>query len=61
MARTMIYDSYKEYCDSYGRKPHSPMIFYRSLAEKGYAEGRGKDGRFFKDIALRDDGFVSVD
>lgn len=58
---TMIYDSYKEYCDSYGRKPHSPMIFYRSLAERDMQRDGGRMGCFFKDIALRDDGFVSVD
>ena len=62
IAKKQIYEKYKEYCDSYGRKSHSPMIFYKSLEEKGFVEGRtGKDGRFFRDVTFKDDGFIPMD
>lgn len=60
--KKMIYDKYEEYCKSYGRKPYSPMSFYKSLEEKGFIEGRtGKAGRFYKDVTLKDEGFLPME
>lgn len=61
ISRTLIYDKYKEYCDSYGRKYHSPQIFYKSLEEKGFTQTRTADGRIFNDVTLKDDGFLPID
>ncbi len=61
ISRTLIYEKYVEYCKSYGRKYHSPNPFYKSLAAKGYQEYRTADGRFFRDVTLKDDGFLPVE
>ena len=62
VAKKLIYEKYEEYCKNYGRKPHSPMIFYKSLEEKGYIVGRtGKAGRYYKDVTLKDEGFIPVE
>ncbi len=61
ISRTMIYEKYEAYCKSYGRKAHSPNVFYRNLMEKGFQEKRTSNGRFFLDLSLKDEGFLPMD
>ena len=59
--RKLLYDKYVEYCQSYGRKHHSPNVFYKSLAEKGFFEYRTSSDRYFKDLDFKDEGFLPLD
>ena len=56
--RTLLYEKYKEYCQSWGRRESSPNSFYKRLAEMGYCEKRFTDGRYVLDIELKGDGFL---
>ncbi len=59
--RVILYNSYEEYCDSYGRKPCSPKSFYKSLEDRGYPNVRKANGRYTQGISLKEEDFVELD
>lgn len=56
--RKLLYETYVEYCKSYGRKEHSPNPFYKSLEEKGYHQKRTEKGRYILDLDLKGEDFI---
>ena len=56
--RTLLYEKYKEYCQSWGRRESSSNSFYKRLAEMGYRDRRSNDGRYILDIEFKAEDFL---
>lgn len=57
MEKTLLYDSYEEYCKSWKRKELSQRAFYAGLEEKGYRFKKSGGKRYILDVAFKDEGF----
>lgn len=56
--RTLLYEKYKEYCQSWGRRELSPNSFYKRLDEMGYRDKRASDGWYILNIDLKGEDFL---
>lgn len=56
--RSLLYEKYKEYCQSWGRRESSPNSFYKRLLEMGYRDKRSSDGRYILNIEFKGEDFL---
>ena len=61
--RAQMYKLYCEYCKENDRQTHGRSIFYRMLQDKNYFVKRTSAGRYYYDVAIKEEGteFMEVD
>lgn len=55
-----FYESYGRYCEENERQALTKNSFYKNMRNKGYIETKDHNHRYFKGLAYKNDGFITV-
>lgn len=61
LKRSEIYRFYTDFCEENDRQAHGKSIFFRMMADKGYAIKRNSDGFYYDNLSMKEEDFLKVD